>query len=882
MAQQKQQQYDDALGSIFDFIFEQSQKPPHKVKPTKVTGIDGTSEFTDALMAAVENPLLHINDATMGAFNEGLDIDLAHVSTGDRGGGVKLNLQDLGEIVKDPGKFIDSKFRTAEAIRKMQRYAHTGEMMGAVVAGTWATKKGIDFDTRKAMMGMSMGVKSDQKGATRPDAFSHDLMSRADKLMEKHFIDGERSFNQGQLIARYGSKKGKELYDMYAKARKAYESGDARERARIYTGKDKGFDLAKMYSVLEADEIRGKASLETDLDKRKDYVAAARFVDNMATINDIKNYQKESKKSMDFHRQKIEELKRQGAPGSEIAKHRSRIRELRKDYSIASRYELVSKLGKLEGNYYTAKELFVDGNLLPNIINGKFFDDRYNKIEWLQPSESFEREVFGTVGFGKGKKFKDEKVAFHKAKTGGDRFANSYYEGMNSLYYMSPATWVKSLATGEIFAYRAYVVEKVFKKKMEEVLSQSIEGFNMDNFLKGVLNGNGQDYLDLWEGNVSDEVFRKIKNFVMKEERLNKLAYQFSAIARARDRIKKYIEENIAKELRDTVGNQLLKVAFIKKFGETAVNTWMEKGGLYGLAKGLIVAGLQAIGFTVAGPLGNFVVGLLSLIATSVVIKLAKPVLKFGVQIVILVVIGFLGLGVMGYGAFHLLVFSQYSHVVPNQIVQCPAYHSLGLLPVDEPFGPGDPDWPGPGGELPPFTPGNLPPGQECLFSHGPNLRCTQGPFSYCSKDPEYINHYRPSHINSPAVDVAVGGNFHAPTFCNLAQGNCKVLATGQGTCGGANKYPAGGYVMFEATHAGRTYQFHILHVAIGVSTGQSLYSGQPVASIVDSPDWRMCSSGLHGHLTAKVNGSYNTQAIMNQDFNCNIGYCERDQCWPR
>ena len=32
----KQKQYEDALGSVFDFIFTESQKPPDKRKPVKL------------------------------------------------------------------------------------------------------------------------------------------------------------------------------------------------------------------------------------------------------------------------------------------------------------------------------------------------------------------------------------------------------------------------------------------------------------------------------------------------------------------------------------------------------------------------------------------------------------------------------------------------------------------------------------------------------------------------------------------------------------------------------------------------------------------------------------------------------------------------------
>jgi len=128
---------------------------------------------------------------------------------------------------------------------------------------------------------------------------------------------------------------------------------------------------------------------------------------------------------------------------------------------------------------------------------------------------------------------------------------------------------------------------------------------------------------------------------------------------------------------------------------------------------------------------------------------------------------------------------------------------------------------------------------------------------------------------------VATGGNFHAPTFCDKELGNCKVVATGQETCGSG--YPAGGYVLFTAENQGRTYQFYILHIAIGVNPGQTLSSGQAVATITDDDSWRECSSGLHAHVTIQVNGSYtDARAVLNEDFQCNVGDCSREQCWPK
>jgi hypothetical protein len=107
------------------------------------------------------------------------------------------------------------------------------------------------------------------------------------------------------------------------------------------------------------------------------------------------------------------------------------------------------------------------------------------------------------------------------------------------------------------------------------------------------------------------------------------------------------------------------------------------------------------------------------------------------------------------------------------------------------------------------------------------------------------------------------------------------VESVGQGTCGGG-QYPAGGYVTYTAQYQGREYRFYILHVSYGVSTGQKLGPGQAVATIADDPSWRMCSSGLHAHLTIQVDGSYaSAEDALNVDFNCSLGNCPvNDVCY--
>ncbi len=72
----------------------------------------------------------------------------------------------------------------------------------------------------------------------------------------------------------------------------------------------------------------------------------------------------DTKKAMKFHRDQLQKLKKSGAPKNVLDKEKKRIKDLRSGYSMAQQYEFASKMGTFEGNWNTAKDLFVDGNLL--------------------------------------------------------------------------------------------------------------------------------------------------------------------------------------------------------------------------------------------------------------------------------------------------------------------------------------------------------------------------------------------------------------------------------------------------------------------------------------------------------------------------------------
>ncbi len=64
------------MSSVFDFIFTESKKPINKQKPVKVTGVDGTYEYADAIVSVLENPGKFVNKTTVDAFNDLVNLRL--------------------------------------------------------------------------------------------------------------------------------------------------------------------------------------------------------------------------------------------------------------------------------------------------------------------------------------------------------------------------------------------------------------------------------------------------------------------------------------------------------------------------------------------------------------------------------------------------------------------------------------------------------------------------------------------------------------------------------------------------------------------------------------------------------------------------------------
>ena len=691
-------QQTDVLDSIFDFVFEESKKKPSPgKKPMKVTGVDGTSEIVDALAAIIEQPALFINETTMDAFSEFVDIDLVNLKLGDRGQGVKLSLKDVGSFVKDPSGFVDSAFKKMEGVRKMQRAAHAGEGMKAIMGAMWARSNNLDRDTQRAVTGMG-----------RPDAFKGEQMARAQNLMEKEW--GRLSQSQttiddsfrSVLERRYGSGGGAQLFKTYKEAEKLYRArDDARatgDRTRLQEIEGKILALSRdsrFYSSLEGMDIRRKASGRTG-EERHHYMQAAKYVEHMGSESGgvydklaRQRYMGEVKKSIERSKKRIKSLKKSGAPQSAIAEERKGIKQMQANIMNARGYEFAGRFGQMEGAYYSVKGMVTDGQLLPYLINGKFFDDRYNSLGWFQPTQQqsftssykwgIDKETGARARTGVG-------VAFKAPKQSDNVFIQTYTNQMTELYYLSPATLIRSLATGEVFAYRAFKTEQKLIKILASDVIKNIPGFNEEDFLTALKGGKLEEYLGTVQNLMDAETFNQVKKIGSVLARQAKLAQVFSTPARFKQKIQDYLQEHIGKNIRDTVGRKIIEKLGLEALqsvgGKAAlalVNTWIEKGGIVTLVKGVVTGVLEAIGVSTAGPVGVAIAYVVSEIVTKLIMKVAKPLLKLTGNLIQFVAIGLLCMVILAV-SFFFMINGQHSHVSPGYCEECQAWDEYGEM----------------------------------------------------------------------------------------------------------------------------------------------------------------------------------------------------------
>lgn len=628
----KQKGYESVMGSVFDFIFNESKKDPGKVKPLKVTGVDSSSKLSDAMVSALEKPLLFVNDTTMGAFEDMMSSDLLAIryGKGERDN-VKITTKDLGNALKNPSGFLDKAFEKIEANQKVNMASWAGDSIRAVLAGTWARKHNLDVETQMAMAVMHNAQDRTKQTTNFSPVPVAEMGERTGKLLEKYL--GENStLTDADILKRFGREDATTKKAKIEKWKKDYQEGG---RKNLLYSKE-------VYAFVEGQELMEKskeARENNDKEKAKNYYRASRYLDALQGEDEYKNFKRRSLRQIKSYKDAIVKLKVGTDPQKDvkIREIENQIKMLNGQIASGRLYQLAGNIGRFQGMYGSMKgvhEYTVGGSLAGALITGDFFDPNKNKT-WLCPTDATAKKTLkdsSVAGFSKlGES--GGGVGFRIAAKTGNKFIDGYNEQMIRFYYSSPIVGIKSLATGEVFARRAYEEMNKFNRRF----GQKIPGFDMKELFDK--DGNVVDgYLGQIMGVASEDQKEALAKFLKSNERWNKMALRFSAIKRRQDAIGGYFDAKIGKNLRKSFASFLLKNRAFSNASKEILGEWIEKGGIQVLAKafGVTVSGL-------AGPLAPIVSKLVSDVAVKVGMAVAKPILKFSLQWVMFTFFGILG-----------------------------------------------------------------------------------------------------------------------------------------------------------------------------------------------------------------------------------------------
>jgi|GEM_PF-1315150 len=885
---QKKKQYTSAMDSVFDFIFTESKKPPGKVKPVKVTGLDANDPYIDAAMAVLEQPLMYINKTTEGAIKDVGDIALNKFEIDADGKGkvppVKFSLSNIGSVLNNDFTFVDKPFERLEAARKSGRMTAFGNDMAAFTASGMASQLGLDKETQNVFL--KVGKSGQDKNA------DYEMNVRSIHLASQSWEKNNyKNISKAQLESLYGKDKGTNIYNTLQSIEGKYQNEmvkpeDQRDFSNVF-GEAGNRDMHLFLEGVNLSEKAGKARDEAQ--KLKPGSTQARRLDRQAkgyeeaqnilgVLHDNGKYSKAGgvekyliQKEADLRSLKNElqnlsghtdqaSMDRVKGIGAEIKGINTQVRNFRIQKTAYS-------LGAIESQMKSVQQLYeytVGGGFIPAMISGDFFDARKNTMWGLQPRDASKRVSMSYLD--KKGNAKATTYGGFLAKTGNNKFQQAYYDGMMDFYYkFTPKGIIENLTTGNNYARQAY--------KQKENLMEGFKNFSGLSTIDGIdwdklFSAEGRVYLQSLQ---SDPQFALLLQFVDKNkekfEKFNKLvatADKFNLVAR----VKKKIEEsslykNTIGKLGEAIGNGvkniLLKMAKDDAAKGVIMEWFGEKAGMKGVSiaiKAAVKSFLAGATGGVSATLGWFVDKAVD-IAIMVAMKAAKPIIKLSIQSFVFALVGIIGIIALIVMAPSQVMKTQgsYSHVAPYEI-------TLGETDYIVPYSTEDGGIDGPGewGGGPP-----LPDGVSCLLGSNDSYRCSQGPLGTFS------------HKTLNAIDIAYGGIFYAPSFCG--KGNCVIEYYGDFSC---TAIGAGNAITLTAEYKGNTYKFIMYHITLSseLSMGSQVSAGQAVGQILIAGTNSGCWTGPHLHLEIEFNGArVNPYGVMtgypgSGGFGCNITPC--------
>lgn len=885
MAQKNRNENYDALGSIFDFIFKESEKPANKRRPIKSQDLSGETNLSDALAATLEMPGAFLTNTSIAELNTALDFQIADINFGERGK-ITISANNIADVIRDPGAFVDKAIKKGQTIRKSQRARFIGEFIDDYLTTAWAQKYG-NLEAKKIALASgsardrfqkhkiarAVGQSSrgfDPRGRGTPGATS--LQERDFMLNRSVDLIGERTFGERWykmpeaerndfMDILTGTDKISDIKerDVEKFDRQSIDTVDVQRYLTRKYGKNEAMGFARAVNwkgVIGAKNSSGVVEpgvidiLDPEL---------YRFLENdhlTGRINNLKNARpgsEEEKERKIYEKMKlrinlrtkleIDELKEILKNPNLTDAQRDKIQGAIDDGNKArdlmgGRGGVVASIGRIEGYLNSLQNVYggvLGSNLIPSIINGDFFDSGKNTI--FNPVE---KKKVATELIPGG-------VEIFRAKDGKSKFKNAYFDMGESLYYLTPRSLIRTLTfNGEGFA-------RILDRNIK-----ALEGIGIDkeSIVKGALGKISDEdikkLIDEKFANLSDiekdKIKKKIQNLMKSNSTYTKLTKIFSTNARIQGKIKGLVSLRM-KKIRARFARSLLKNTTLRKWlvksGATKLlGQWIAKGGIQTLVKSLVTAVAGAAGVALT-PLGSILIMLVTGFVTDILMKFAKYALEVAKLVVIGIAAFIFLILAMGFGNWKKLnriIFADHN-VVPGEVISCAEDYGFGSIAPNPYVNP----------IIPPDTE------QECVLG-------TQG--IYCSQGYEDVSGW--SHQNMASllpVDLTNVDYIYAPQFC--ATGDCSITAIRDINCGDGTN--AGGVVIFEANDGTTTYTFKLLHVQPLAGLGEKLSGGQPVAVVQSGLEVGWCWTGKHLHLETQQNGQVVDPLELLQSFNCNV-----------
>lgn len=874
----------DALGSIFDFMFEESRKAPNKRRPTTVrpTQLAGDSMLVDAIAASLEKPGFFVSDTLVDELNSALEIELS-VTPYKSLGSVKVTSNNLIDLIRDPEGFIDKSIKKTQILRKTKRASFLGDNMKDLSHAAWARKYG-NLEAQRMVIASGASrrqeekIKRDQeykvssaigqmsRGFLAADTDKNLMADRAAELIARStFSNWESVSNDDQKEEFFRLLSNSALNTDFKKGFQVEFKKDFENYVRrYYSGQDanalfdqfskaygKGIYDTSTYKSLELGELRRKIQPLEDLE------SSSKISEDQA--KELSIYRKtqilisEDKNKITREIGQIKGFLRNPNLSSDQKKlYKAELKDRKSLLRTINGNTFWGNLGTYEGWYYSIRDVYggITGtNVAVSILNGSFYDKKRNNV--LLPVS--ENELL----LQKKSREKDIALEYLVAADSKNALLNVYNNAMTSVYYLTPRSMFRTLFyNGEGFAYLMH--NRV--KGMQSILQKNgIQDDYIKEFM-GIFNSQmGLDFKTSLDDQIlllskvlDPNTVSKLKGLAKSAGKFKNLAEKFSGLFKLQKNVTRVFAKQAIKIRAGIVKalykNPAIRKWFAKNTAGKLLGQWISKGGIDVLVKSVVTAIATALGTTM-GPIGNAIAFLVSSIVTDLALKLLGATLNIikymvlGVVALMIIVLVFAGGKI---SKMNKLISKAYL-TPPAKVQQCTLYEEMELEEGDT-YPWGDVIMPPPSGE-------------ECLFGTG-TFYCSQG----------YVDVTGGSHQNytqNLPVDLTQVSSINAPQFCDKSAGNCTITRVAKIQC--SDNSDAGGIAEMDATYNGTTYHFKFLHVGTSLSVGDKLGPGDPVAVVQQNLQKGNCWTGMHLHLEIKQNGSSVDPLEVMQAFGCNL-----------